>query len=504
MGRRLRGRAAWARIGILILVGATVTVCKNPLFDMISRSLMVVSEGTTSIVAGGSYSFGEVAEGTSKDVSFTVQNAGTAVLTISGAVPVELSGSPMFSLMESPSASVGPGAATKITIRFAPTEAGPQSATVTFTSNDPDQAVYSFTVTATATASPPIGAVFVKRLLVMDEYQPVTFQGESSRVCTADVPTNGRYRISWSDAGSGDGLASVDVTVSLSNPDGSPNAGIQGVDSAYTTPIDLDLTSGTYTLTLSTKDQNPAAGECSVLFQKLGDVTTFDLSVYQRILVADEYTQVSFAAETERWLVCTVTAAGSYSLRWSDSQEGNGTATADVDVSLYASDRTTVVGGVSGIDSGYLAPRTVSLSTGNYFVRLASHSGSPVSGTATVKLASSAPSGELSLSFFPRLLLVDEFTLVSFKSEVATRFVLTVPGGTYTLQWCDSGQGDGTATVDVLVSIFTEAGDPVASYVDMDSGYSGVLVSLPAGTYRVRLAAKDGLPATGTCKMKMY
>jgi hypothetical protein len=214
---------------------------------------------------------------------------------------------------------------------------------------------------------------------------------------------------------------------------------------------------------------------------------------------------VTFRSESEKWAILTVSSAGAYSLRWSDSKEGSGGSTIDVKMSLYASDRATVVGGILNIDSGYVSPRSVTLAVGDYFLRIGSSTGAAASGTCAVKIYPPATAGELSLVYYDRLLVVNEYAVVHFSGDVVRRLVVTIPATRqYTLAWSDILQGDGTGTVDVVVSLSDESGNPLAPYVNMDSGYSGVPVTLTAGTYHIRVEAKTGLPETGTCAVKAY
>ncbi len=73
--------------------------------------------------------FGVVAVGASADLTFTVQNTGTATLTGSAAGPAP------FSVATGGAFSLGPGQSQDVTIRFSPTVDGDVTASVTFASN---------------------------------------------------------------------------------------------------------------------------------------------------------------------------------------------------------------------------------------------------------------------------------------------------------------------------------------------------------------------------------
>lgn len=113
-----------------------------------------VSQGTTSIASGtGSYSFGDVTTGdVGAPVAFTIRNAGTADLTLSGASPVSLGGTNPgdFSVTQPASGTLAPGATTTFTVSFTSTAGGARSATVSIANDDPNKSPFSFSVGGTA------------------------------------------------------------------------------------------------------------------------------------------------------------------------------------------------------------------------------------------------------------------------------------------------------------------------------------------------------------------
>jgi hypothetical protein len=80
-------------------------------------------------VTPASLSFGTVLVGSSKDLSFTVQNTGGGTLTGSAST------SAPFSIVSSGSFTLGPGASQSVSVRFAPSAPGGVSGTVVFISN---------------------------------------------------------------------------------------------------------------------------------------------------------------------------------------------------------------------------------------------------------------------------------------------------------------------------------------------------------------------------------
>jgi hypothetical protein len=80
-------------------------------------------------VTPASLDFGSVGVGTTKDLSFTVTNAGTG--TLSGSA----STAPPYSVVAGGSFSLGPGASQSVTVRFSPTSTGSFPGNVHFTSD---------------------------------------------------------------------------------------------------------------------------------------------------------------------------------------------------------------------------------------------------------------------------------------------------------------------------------------------------------------------------------
>ncbi len=83
--------------------------------------------------------------------TFTVENAGTAVLALSG---LSLSGSTDFAITQLPQATVNPGASTTFRIVFNPSQTGLQTAIVSLSNNDGDEHPYTFRIQGTGWATP--------------------------------------------------------------------------------------------------------------------------------------------------------------------------------------------------------------------------------------------------------------------------------------------------------------------------------------------------------------
>ncbi len=96
--------------------------------------------------------FGTVTVGSTADRTLTVRNVGSAPLTVTRMTL----DNPRFTIV-SPATpfTVNAGGQQTVTVRFAPTSAGPQSGTLRIESNDPDEATVSVSVTGQGVAAPP-------------------------------------------------------------------------------------------------------------------------------------------------------------------------------------------------------------------------------------------------------------------------------------------------------------------------------------------------------------
>ena len=120
------------------------------------------------IAAPASLAFGSVTVGGNKTLIATINNAGTANLTISGVSnPVA-----PFSVAGNTCATVAPGASCQVSVLFAPTAVGSFSSSLAVSSNDPDQPQASIALTGTG-ASPGGGSD--------PDFDPLTGNGNVSR-----------------------------------------------------------------------------------------------------------------------------------------------------------------------------------------------------------------------------------------------------------------------------------------------------------------------------------
>jgi hypothetical protein len=108
------------------------------------------STPTRIINVSGTLSFGDVAVGSSRDLSYTISNTGTAALTVSGTtISGGLASQTTFSFTNG---TIQPGATQTVTVRFQPNVAGAYSGTI---SVNGDQTSGANTVSISGNATAP-------------------------------------------------------------------------------------------------------------------------------------------------------------------------------------------------------------------------------------------------------------------------------------------------------------------------------------------------------------
>lgn len=137
--------------------------CRNPLQDIIDRAitpryaLIVIKQGTVELASGsGSYDFGAVQVGTSKEVGFIVENGGENTLTLSGDPLVAIGGTDAadFAVTAMPGTTLEPGATATFSMTFTPSSEAVKSSQIMIACNDSTNAVYTVSLTGTGTAEP--------------------------------------------------------------------------------------------------------------------------------------------------------------------------------------------------------------------------------------------------------------------------------------------------------------------------------------------------------------
>jgi len=117
----------------------------------------VKAAGVTTLT-GGSYNFGSVTVGTATAATtFTIENLGTAALTLTGTPKVVLGGANAadFTLVQTAvTGSIAAASSNTFTVSLNASAVGTRTATLTIASNDSDEASYVINLTATASAAP--------------------------------------------------------------------------------------------------------------------------------------------------------------------------------------------------------------------------------------------------------------------------------------------------------------------------------------------------------------
>jgi len=103
---------------------------------------------STSLADGESYDFDSHNVETHTDVTFTIENTGTADLTLSGSPVITLTGtnSDQFSVQQQPVSPVASNGSTTFIIRFSPTSGSAKTASISITNNDSDENPYDITL----------------------------------------------------------------------------------------------------------------------------------------------------------------------------------------------------------------------------------------------------------------------------------------------------------------------------------------------------------------------
>ncbi len=111
---------------------------------------------TINVLSGTTYDFQtQKTNTTGKLATFTIENLGFATLTLTGSTTIVLSGpnAAEFVLTQPTLSSLTLGQTTNFNVTFKPTSVGDKTATLTITSNDPDEPSYVITLIGTGTLS---------------------------------------------------------------------------------------------------------------------------------------------------------------------------------------------------------------------------------------------------------------------------------------------------------------------------------------------------------------
>ena len=118
-----------------------------------------IKQETTAIPDNtGSFDVGSSTTGVGKPVTFTIENPGTGILTLSGTPKVQITGTNAaeFAVTTQPPATVGAGESTTFLITFTPAAVGTRTASLSIVNDNCDKNPYNFTLTGTGLAQPQI------------------------------------------------------------------------------------------------------------------------------------------------------------------------------------------------------------------------------------------------------------------------------------------------------------------------------------------------------------
>ena len=111
-----------------------------------------INDGANTTSAVNATAFGSVSLGSSISELYTINNNGSAALTL-GTVSVSGANAGDFSIVSSPGSSVAAGSSATLIIQFQPTAAGTRNATVSFNENDPlEPSPFTFAISGVGTA----------------------------------------------------------------------------------------------------------------------------------------------------------------------------------------------------------------------------------------------------------------------------------------------------------------------------------------------------------------
>jgi Abnormal spindle-like microcephaly-assoc'd, ASPM-SPD-2-Hydin len=132
-------------------VSGLVQASAIPEVNLRGNSVTIVDGDTTPDLADHTQ-FPVVNVGSSFTRSYTIENTGTGPLTIG--TPNSTGGG--FTIQNFPSGPIAPSTSATFDVVYTPGSAGPSAATISFNSNDTDEAVYNFSVSGTGFVAPSV------------------------------------------------------------------------------------------------------------------------------------------------------------------------------------------------------------------------------------------------------------------------------------------------------------------------------------------------------------
>jgi hypothetical protein len=143
----------------------------TPEINLVGTHSMNISSGDNSPSRYDGTNFGSLDYSSgSRTRTYTIQNTGTAALTLSGSPYVSLSGATSdFSVTTAPSNSIAASGSTTFVVTFNPVSEGTKTAVVTITNNDSDEGTYTFTIQG--------DGITPKNLVLSGVTTPLAFNG---------------------------------------------------------------------------------------------------------------------------------------------------------------------------------------------------------------------------------------------------------------------------------------------------------------------------------------
>lgn len=229
--------SAWSLTGTaplnantLSLSGITALPATNHCTGGLRDADINIRQGATNYLTGSTYTFASTPAGNFVDVVFTLENLGNQNLLLYNNT---FTGNPPYSLQTTMgyTVTVVNATPTTFTIRFAPVATGTFTGSITFLSNDPDEASYvlNFSGVGTGTAESDIIGVTASEAAII----PTTVNGTITAVTDGVQAWQFKVRDGGADLLDTDNLPTIltdlNITQSVNNAVGTWSDGIQSV-----------------------------------------------------------------------------------------------------------------------------------------------------------------------------------------------------------------------------------------------------------------------------------
>ena len=310
--------------------------------------------------------------------------------------------------------------------------------------------------------------------LTADEWKDGTITSGSGGVAwhsltvTAETP----YYFWWNDS-YGNGIKTLDISVTAYDSEGTVIAGFSSIDSAWATAKSYTPTaSGTLYLRV-TPYTSGQTGTYGIVYSETNTRPVAPFNPPNPIaLDTDVWADGELPSSVrEVWYSISVTGSTTYRVWWNDSYAGDSTKTGDVSVRGFYSDGTSAF---SGTDSGWTTARsftppadgtvylrvtpTLSNSTGTFGIVYSDNS------TTRPPLPVTLPSNTtpLTAGTWADGFLTSSVREVWYSFDVAS-------GSTYNVWWNESGTPGGTKTLNITVSAWYGNGTNI--FNDVNNGW---------------------------------